>query len=90
MGAPAVFLEGDPGYYSPLGWRPAAEVGVCAPSERIPAPACQVVALPAYEVWMRGRLVYADAFWEWDCVGLRGEVLAKARTALGVEELALP
>ena len=49
LGAPAVFLEGDPGYYSRLGWRPAAEIGVTAPSERIPAPACQVVTLGAYE-----------------------------------------
>lgn len=82
MGAPAVFLEGDPGYYSRLGWRPAAELGVSAPSERIPAPGCQVVALPGYEPWIRGRLVYADTFWELDCVGLRGEVLTEARMAL--------
>lgn len=90
MGAPAVFLEGDPGYYSRLGWRPAAELGVSAPSERIPAPACQAVVLPAYEAWMRGRLVYADTFWELDCVGLRGEVLAEALAALGAGELPPP
>ena len=77
-GAPAVFLEGDPGYYSRLGWRPAGEIGVTAPSERIPAPACQVVTLTAFEPWMRGRLVYADTFWEHDCVGLRGEALREA------------
>jgi putative acetyltransferase len=85
MGAPAVFLEGDPGYYSRLGWRPAAELGVSAPSERIPAPACQAVALSAYEPWMSGRLVYADTFWALDCVGLRGQMLAEARAALGAE-----
>ena len=83
QGAPAVFLEGDPGYYSRLGWRAAAELGVTPPSDRIPAPACQVVALESYEPWMRGRLVYADTFWEHDCVGLRGAVLARARAALG-------
>lgn len=83
LGQPAVFLEGDPGYYSRLGWRPAAEIGVTAPSARIPAPACQVVTLSAYEPWMRGRLVYADTFWAHDCVGLRGQRLADVRTALG-------
>jgi putative acetyltransferase len=76
-GEPAVFLEGDPGYYSLLGWRPAGEIGVTSPSERIPAPACQVVTLSAFEPWMRGRLVYADTFWAHDCVGLRGEALAR-------------
>lgn len=70
-GVPAVFLEGDPGYYGRLGWRPAADIGVIGPSDRIPALACQVVTLTAYEPWMSGRLVYADTFWAHDCVGLR-------------------
>jgi putative acetyltransferase len=43
MGAPAVFLEGSPAFYSRLGWRPAAELGVTPPSVRIPAPAFQAV-----------------------------------------------
>lgn len=75
MEAPAVFLEGDPGFYGPKGWRPAAEVGVTPPSERIPAPACQVVTLSRFDDGMRGRLVYADSFWAHDCVGLRGDAL---------------
>ena len=82
LGEPAVFLEGDPGYYSRLGWRPAGAIGVSAPSERIPAPACQVVTLSAYEPWMQGRLVYADTFWAHDAVGLRGEVLRRATRRL--------
>lgn len=82
-GAPAILLEGDPGYYSRLGWRPAAELGITPPSSRIPAAACQAVRLPAYEAWMRGRLVYADTFWEHDTVGLRGEDLANAVSRLG-------
>lgn len=82
LGEPAVFLEGDPGYYSRLGWRPAADIGVTAPSDRIPAPACQVVTLSAYQPWMRGRLVYADTFWAHDCVGLRGEALRVASRRL--------
>ena len=73
--APAVFLEGDPGYYGRQGWRPAAEIGVTPPSERIPAPGCQVVTLSRYDDTIRGRLVYADTFWAHDCVGLRGDDL---------------
>lgn len=75
-GAPAVFLEGDPGYYGRLGWHPAAELGVTPASVRIPAPAFQCVQLSAYEVGMSGAMVYPDTFWEHDCVGLRGQQLA--------------
>ena len=82
-GAPAVFLEGDPAYYSRQGWRPVAELGITPASPRIPAPACQHVRLAAYEDWMRGPLVYPDTFWEHDCVGLRGERLEGARALFG-------
>jgi putative acetyltransferase len=78
-GVPAVFLEGDPAYYSRLGWRPAAEIGVTPPSARIPGPAFQAVPFPGLEPWMRGALVYAETFWAFDCVGLRGERLARVR-----------
>ena len=81
-GVPAVFLEGDPAYYVRLGWRPAAELGVTPPSARIPKTAFQAVPLPAWEPWMRGALVYADTFWAFDCVGLRGERLARTSTSL--------
>ena len=81
-GVPAVFLEGDPAYYGRLGWRPAAELGVTPPSARIPTAACQAVPLPAWEPWMRGALVYADTFWALDCVGLRGERLARTSARL--------
>jgi putative acetyltransferase len=73
--APGVFLEGDPGYYGRQGWRPAAEIGVTPPSDRIPAPGCQVVTLSRYDDTITGRLVYADTFWAHDCVGLRGDDL---------------
>jgi putative acetyltransferase len=82
-GVPAVFLEGDPTYYARLGWRPASELGVTPPSVRIPEPACQAVALPGWQPWMRGELVYADTFWAFDCVGLRGERLEQARASVG-------
>ena len=84
MGTPAVFLEGSPTYYSRLGWRPAGELGVTPPSVRIPAPAFQAVRLSRWEDWMRGALVYAEPFWAHDCVGLRGDLLAEVREALGV------
>ena len=31
----------------------------------------QLVRLPAYEDWMTGAVVYAEQFWQFDCVGLR-------------------
>jgi putative acetyltransferase len=38
---------------------------------RIPDAAFQVLTLSSFEPWMSGTLVYADAFWRFDCVGLR-------------------
>jgi putative acetyltransferase len=72
-GAPMVFLEGDPGYYSRLGFTPAGQSGFRKPSLRIPDGAFQVVKLAAYEPWMTGTLVYSSPFWDHDCVGLRDE-----------------
>jgi putative acetyltransferase len=71
LGAPALFLEGDPGYYAKLGWQRASTYGFTAPSTRIPDAAFQVVVLPMWETWMTGALVYNDTFWAHDCVGLR-------------------
>jgi putative acetyltransferase len=71
LGVPLVFLEGDPGYYSRLGFVPAGEHGFRKPSLRIPDLAFQVVRLSAYEPWMTGTFVYSPTFWEHDCVGLR-------------------
>lgn len=70
-GVPVVFLEGSPAYYSRLGFRPGAEHGFRKPSLRIPDTAFQAVLLPSYESWMTGTLVYAEAFWRLDAVGLR-------------------
>lgn len=80
MGAPAVFLEGDPAYYRRLGWRAASELGVTPPSARIPRPAFQAIRFDRWDDSMRGALVYPEPFWATDCVGLRGERL---RSALG-------
>lgn len=73
LGVPAVFLEGDPGYYAKFGWERASARGFGAPSPRIPDVAFQVVVLPTWEPWITGPLVYNDTFWAFDCVGLRGD-----------------
>ncbi len=68
---PVVFLEGDPDYYSRLGFRSGPEQGFRRPSLRIPAVAFQRSRLAAYQPWMTGTLVYSEAFWRHDAVGLR-------------------
>ena len=68
---PLVFLEGHPSYYPRFGFRPGADLGFTAPSVRIPRDAFMVYPLPAHEEWMTGALVYPDAFWRTDSVGLR-------------------
>jgi putative acetyltransferase len=68
---PAVFLEGDPGYYARLGWERASPRGFVAPSTRIPDAGFQVVLLPAWQPWVAGPVVYNDTFWALDFVGLR-------------------
>ena len=86
LGAPLLFLEGDPGYYSGQGWRPAGELGFTPPSARIPGPAFQVVTLRGYDpTTMRGALVYNDTFWSYDCVGLRGARLDRWDRTAGNE-----
>lgn len=82
VGAPMIVLEGAPEYYGNRGWAPAAAHGLVRPSERIPAPACQVRLLRAYEKWMTGRLVYPDTWWSHDLVGLRDPHLAEAEAHL--------
>jgi putative acetyltransferase len=71
LGAPMLFLEGDPRYYARFGFQAGAPLGFTAPSARIPPAAFQVVTLPSYEPWMTGAVVYAEPFWALDCVGLR-------------------
>lgn len=76
-GLPLLFLEGDPAFYSRLGFVAAKPLGFRKPSIRIPDAAFQAKVLDGYEPWMSGTLVYAEPFWELDCVGLRDpDVLA--------------
>lgn len=71
---PLVFLEGSPSYYPRFGFEPGRERGFRRPSLRIPEAAFQVRLLGAYEPWMTGTLVYRQAFWDHDAVGLRDGV----------------
>lgn len=68
---PLLFVEGDPAFYSRVGFVPAKPLGFRKPSVRIPDAAFQVGLLSGYEEWMTGTLVYTDIFWETDSVGLR-------------------
>lgn len=68
---PVVFLEGHSAYYPGFGFRPGAELGFVAPSLRIPPAAFMALRMPGHEPWMTGTLVYPDAVWRTDSVGLR-------------------
>jgi putative acetyltransferase len=68
---PAVFLEGDPGFYGRLGFVRAGNQGFRKPSLRIPDAGFQVTTLSAHKPWMTGTLVYPQPFWRRDLVGLR-------------------
>ena len=69
--APAIFLEGDPAYYGPLGFERASAHGFSRPSVRIPDAAFQVITHASLEPWITGAIVYPDRFWALDSVGLR-------------------
>jgi putative acetyltransferase len=71
QGGPAVLLEGSPTYYGRRGFQAATPKGLSRPSPRIPDRGWQVALLPAHESWMTGQVVYPDAFWVTDKVGLR-------------------
>jgi putative acetyltransferase len=68
---PLVFLEGHPAYYPRFGFQAAHTSGFRKPSLRTPDDAFMVAALrPSAEI-LSGTLVYPDAFWRTDSVGLR-------------------
>jgi len=71
---PLVFLEGDPGFYSRLGFVAGEPLGFRSPSARIPGPAFQVRPLPGRPGRVTGALVYPDVWWRHDAVGLRAAV----------------
>ena len=59
-----VVLEGDPAMYARFGFRPASEFGLERPSELIPEPAFQAVALPAHRPGLTGRVEYPQYFFD--------------------------
>jgi putative acetyltransferase len=71
LDAPLLFLEGSARYYPRFGFVPGLDRGFLRPSIRIPEPAFQVMVLPSWQDWMVGALVYPEAFWRHDAVGLR-------------------
>lgn len=68
---PLLFLEGDPGFYSRLGFVAGEPLGFRSPSPRIPSRAFQVRPLPGRPGRVTGALVYPDVWWRHDAVGLR-------------------
>jgi putative acetyltransferase len=76
LGVAAVFLEGDWNYYGSRGFVAASSLDLLRPSQRIPERAFQVATLSGYEPSMSGQVVYPDAMWETDSVGLRDPRLA--------------
>ncbi len=80
--SPALFLEGDPGYYGRLGFERGSDHGFIPPSARIPDAAFQVMLLAGHEAWMTGALAYCDPFWALDCVGLRDPILSEVEARL--------
>ena len=83
--SPAVFLEGSPDYYGRRGFSSASALGFGRPSTRIPDPGFQVALLSSYEPWMVGRLIYPEAFWTTDTVGLRDPELERVEAQITSE-----
>ena len=81
-GAAAVFLEGSPDYYGRRGFSSASALGFDRPSTRIPDPGFQVALLSSYQPWMVGRLIYPEAFWTTDTVGLRDPELERVEALI--------
>jgi putative acetyltransferase len=61
-GEPLVLVEGVPSYYPQFGFRPALELGLDRPDERIPEAAWMAAPLSAYDPALRGRVVYPSFF----------------------------
>jgi putative acetyltransferase len=61
-GEPLVLVEGVPSYYPQFGFRPALELGLLRPDERIPEAAWLAAPLRAYDAAVRGRVLYPSFF----------------------------
>jgi putative acetyltransferase len=61
-GEPLVLVEGVPSYYPQFGFRPALELGLERPDDRIPEAAWMAAPLAAYDPALRGRVAYPAFF----------------------------
>jgi putative acetyltransferase len=61
-GEPLVLVEGVASYYPQFGFRPALELGLERPDERIPEAAWMAAPLSAYDPSLRGRVAYPAFF----------------------------
>jgi putative acetyltransferase len=68
---PVLFVEGDPHFYQKHGFVPGKSLGFRKPSIRIPDAAFQCMPLDRFSSVLSGTLIYAEPFWDHDCVGLR-------------------
>jgi putative acetyltransferase len=66
-----VFLEGHPAYYPRFGFQPGHTRSFRKPSLRTPDEAFMVASLRPEGESLSGTLIYPDAFWQTDSVGLR-------------------
>ncbi|GAA3256938.1 GNAT family N-acetyltransferase [Dactylosporangium siamense] len=87
-GAPAVFLEGSPEYYGRRGFTFASPLGFDPPSTRVPDPGFLVALLSSHQPWMVGRLIYPEAFWTTETVGLRDPELERLEVLIASERAA--
>ncbi|MFI2753806.1 GNAT family N-acetyltransferase [Cellulomonas sp. P22] len=62
--------RGDAAYYQRFGFRAGADLGITAPSDRIPPDQFMVLPLPQYDEHDRGRLELPAYFWESGISGL--------------------
>jgi putative acetyltransferase len=61
---PLVLVLGHPAYYPRFGFRPAAELGLHPPDEKIPRDAFMAIPLAAHDPRLEGRVVFPPAFAE--------------------------
>jgi putative acetyltransferase len=63
LGAPFVVLQGDPRYYSRLGFESSTRHGISIDlPDWAPPEAAQIIRLRSYDASVRGRVVYPPAF----------------------------
>lgn len=73
-----IVLEGSPRLYGRFGFVPGDTLGLRRPSLRIPPRSFQAIPIRGGE---GGTVVYNEAFWVHDCVGLRDPDLADVEQA---------